>query len=284
MRTLTLVLGVLLVVPALLLADDPADPPVSDPCAERCKAEADAYLADCLANGGGEACYEEARKRERECRATNCGGDGEEPGGGEDPGSGGDPGEGEDPGSGDNPDPCVAGCKAEADADLADCLANGGGEGCHLQARALLDECVRQSCWTCEERCRANAAEEARRSGAQTEREWCDAYQAALAACEEACSTPLGKFELVSFIRGDVNRDDAIDLADPVAILAYLFADEALASCADAADANDDGIVNIADPIAELMHIFGGLSDMHLPAPYPLAGDDPTADGMFCLK
>ena len=88
----------------------------------------------------------------------------------------------------------------------------------------------------------------------------------------------------MTFVRGDVNRDESINLADPVAILAILFGGDPLEPCNDAADTNDDGLVNIADPIAILSHLFGESSHQGLPAPFPQAGDDPTSDGMLCFK
>ena len=83
----------------------------------------------------------------------------------------------------------------------------------------------------------------------------------------------------VSFIRGDRNGDGAIDIADAVGILGFLFSGET-ASCLDALDSNDDGGVNIADAIYLLDFLFTGGSPP--PAPHPNAGADPTADTLDC--
>ncbi len=78
------------------------------------------------------------------------------------------------------------------------------------------------------------------------------------------------------FIRGDVNEDANVNIADAVSLLAHLFAGAPVPSCPDAADGNDDGRLNIADVIAILAHLFGGLGD--LPDPFPDCGVDPNAE------
>lgn len=57
--------------------------------------------------------------------------------------------------------------------------------------------------------------------------------------------------------RGDANADDAIDIADPITLLAYLFGVGAGPNCEDTFDANDDGAIDVADPIAVLNALFG---------------------------
>ncbi len=52
-----------------------------------------------------------------------------------------------------------------------------------------------------------------------------------------------------AFVRGDINADTSIDVADPVSILSYLFGGAPSPACLDAADGNDDGQINISDPI-----------------------------------
>jgi len=81
------------------------------------------------------------------------------------------------------------------------------------------------------------------------------------------------------FRRGDVNLDGALDVADPVLLLAALFSGGTIA-CDSAADANDDGAIDIADPVRLLEHLFAGGSA--LPAPFPGCGSDPTPDGLDC--
>ena len=82
-----------------------------------------------------------------------------------------------------------------------------------------------------------------------------------------------------SFLRGDANRDGALDLSDPIAILFLLFAAETL-PCAEAADANDDGRLDISDPIFLLRYLF--LGGERPPEPFLKPGPDPTPDALGC--
>ncbi len=84
----------------------------------------------------------------------------------------------------------------------------------------------------------------------------------------------------VEFHRGDANADNAIDIADAIFTLSFLFAEGPSPSCLDAADANDDGAVDIADAIAVLSHLFAGSGD--LPEPFGACGIDPTLDELGC--
>jgi hypothetical protein len=82
------------------------------------------------------------------------------------------------------------------------------------------------------------------------------------------------------FLRGDANADGAIEIADAVRILRYLFADLPPPACLDLLDADDSGGVAIADTIFLLNHLFtGGRAP---PPPYPTPGPDPTADALDC--
>ncbi|MFN0059265.1 MAG: beta-propeller fold lactonase family protein [Planctomycetota bacterium] len=93
-------------------------------------------------------------------------------------------------------------------------------------------------------------------------------------------STPLTSSCSVTFVRGDVNIDGAINIADAVFALEVLFSGLPASSCADAMDCNDDGALNIADPIALLNYMFSGLG-LTLPAP-TVCGVDPSADALGC--
>jgi hypothetical protein len=84
------------------------------------------------------------------------------------------------------------------------------------------------------------------------------------------------------FVRGDTNTDSAIDIADAIFTLSYLFAEGPAPSCLDSADANDDGALDIADAIALLSHLFANAGD--LPAPFGECGIDPTLDELGCLE
>ena len=83
-----------------------------------------------------------------------------------------------------------------------------------------------------------------------------------------------------TFIRGDSNGDDTVDLSDAVTTLHYLFIGDDSPYCLDAADANDDGLLNIGDPIATLQFLF--LEGAPLPPPNGIAGEDPTPDDLSC--
>ena len=77
----------------------------------------------------------------------------------------------------------------------------------------------------------------------------------------------------------DANADGAVDIADAIAALAYLFT-SGPASCLSALDANDDGAADIADPISVLGYLFSGGTAPS--APFPGCGSDPTPDALDC--
>ena len=74
----------------------------------------------------------------------------------------------------------------------------------------------------------------------------------------------------VPFIRGDVNDDGAVNLADSIALLGELFGGDLPGPCPAAKDINSDGSINLADPVRLLGVLFSGspLPD----APYPDCG------------
>jgi hypothetical protein len=82
------------------------------------------------------------------------------------------------------------------------------------------------------------------------------------------------------FNRGDANTDFAVNIADPIFVLAHLFTQGPAPTCRDTADANDDGMLNIADPVRVLDFLFSGAQP--LPAPFGACGVDPTADALDC--
>ncbi len=80
------------------------------------------------------------------------------------------------------------------------------------------------------------------------------------------------------FKRGDGNFDRAVDLADAIFTLSYLFGRATTPSCLDASDANDSASVDIGDAIYILTYLFAGGS---MPAyPFPDYGIDPSDDGL----
>ena len=94
---------------------------------------------------------------------------------------------------------------------------------------------------------------------------------------EEKASSIVLPFTTPEFRRGDANGDAAVDLADAVSVLEYLFIDGDAPLCFEAADGNDDAILDLADPIRVLMYLFGGTP---LSAPGALACG-PDAAGSF---
>ena len=50
-----------------------------------------------------------------------------------------------------------------------------------------------------------------------------------------------------SFLRGDVNTDGVVDLADALYLLSWLVQEGQAPDCLKAADVNDDGVINLED-------------------------------------
>ncbi len=84
-----------------------------------------------------------------------------------------------------------------------------------------------------------------------------------------------------TFIRGDVDGDGAITIADAVSGLSYLFSGvNPLGGCLAAIDFGDDGALDISDPISSLNYLFSGGAAPA--APFPGCGPDPTPDAIGC--
>ncbi|MFN0059812.1 MAG: hypothetical protein ACKVX7_15240 [Planctomycetota bacterium] len=84
------------------------------------------------------------------------------------------------------------------------------------------------------------------------------------------------------FRRADSNADGAVNIADGIYTLNWLFVPASPSpTCMDAADANDDGSVNIADGIYTLNWLFVPASPPP-PSPHPLCSTDPSADALNC--
>ena len=81
-----------------------------------------------------------------------------------------------------------------------------------------------------------------------------------------------------SFIRGDINSDERVNVNDAVALLNYLFSDGKI-SCLDAADVDDSGIIDINDAIYLLHYLF--FREFAIPEPNSL-GHDSTQDELIC--
>lgn len=84
-------------------------------------------------------------------------------------------------------------------------------------------------------------------------------------------------------IRGDVNRDEALDVADAVATLSWLFGVTASDLCSPVADANGDGATDLADPVGVLSWLFV-LGSSPPALPFPACGPiDATPDDACVL-
>lgn len=84
------------------------------------------------------------------------------------------------------------------------------------------------------------------------------------------------------FIRGDANRNGALEIADSIQTFSFLFLGGLAPPCEDAADSNDSGGIDISDGIYVLVYLFSGGPPP--PSPYPLAGADPTEDPLGCSE
>ncbi|MFN0057593.1 MAG: hypothetical protein ACKVX7_03980 [Planctomycetota bacterium] len=82
-----------------------------------------------------------------------------------------------------------------------------------------------------------------------------------------------------NFIRGDFNGDGALNIADGIGVLSYLF-QMAPTDCLSAGDGNDDGNVDIGDAIFVLNYLFAGGPAPQ--PPFPGCGADPTPDALRC--
>jgi hypothetical protein len=86
--------------------------------------------------------------------------------------------------------------------------------------------------------------------------------------------------EEATFLRGDANYDEQVNLTDAVFLLGHLFIGGVSPACEDAADADDSGKIEITDAIWLLEHLF--RAGQPPPQPYPAVGQDPTDDGLTC--
>lgn len=84
-----------------------------------------------------------------------------------------------------------------------------------------------------------------------------------------------------TFIRGDCNTDEKVDLADAASVIGQQFGDYVV-YCDDACDANDDGKVNLADSVFLLNYIFKSGEVPPDPGPDLDEGPDPTEDTLGC--
>ena len=84
-----------------------------------------------------------------------------------------------------------------------------------------------------------------------------------------------------TFIRGDANGNNGVDIADAVKILLHLFKGAAT-NCQDALDADDNEQINITDAVHLLQFLLN--RGPAIPAPYPAAGTDPSGAALGCSR
>src|SRR5262249_49573000 len=83
-----------------------------------------------------------------------------------------------------------------------------------------------------------------------------------------------------TFHRGDADGNGALDLTDPVFLLAHLFAGGPAPGCLEAADADNGGSLDVTDAIDLLLYLFLARPPPAAPGPPPAAcGADPDAPG-----
>jgi hypothetical protein len=102
-------------------------------------------------------------------------------------------------------------------------------------------------------------------------------FEGGVEGCGASCDV-----SLISFIRGDADRNGRLNVSDAVAILRFSFQGGQL-PCEDAADADDTGTINLTDGIYVLRWLFV-RSAPPPPPPFPDAGVDPTTtdDNLGC--
>ena len=85
-----------------------------------------------------------------------------------------------------------------------------------------------------------------------------------------------------TFVRGDPNADQRLDLTDAVFVLNHLFLGGVPPSCEKSADEDDNGILDITDAILHLNHLFLGGPPPE--PPFPECGWDSIADDLTCWE
>ena len=92
-----------------------------------------------------------------------------------------------------------------------------------------------------------------------------------------------GPGPLLPFVRGNINGDSRVDVADPVYLVSGLFRRGAGFPCEDAADVNDDGLIDSSDAVYSINYLFGIPGGPPPPPPFAECGTDPTDDdGLGC--
>jgi len=84
----------------------------------------------------------------------------------------------------------------------------------------------------------------------------------------------------VSFLRGYINSDRKLNIADAIFVLQYLLAGGEAPRCLKAADSNDSGSLEVADAVYLLGYLFAEGAEP--PPPFSACGPDPTPDELTC--
>jgi hypothetical protein len=82
----------------------------------------------------------------------------------------------------------------------------------------------------------------------------------------------------VPFVRANANGDAEVDISDGIAVLLWLFVGTFETTCQDSLDANDSGSIDLSDASYIFNYLF--TDGAPIPPPFPLAGVDPTPDGL----
>jgi len=67
-----------------------------------------------------------------------------------------------------------------------------------------------------------------------------------------------GEIPTTAVFSGDINGDASLNLADAIALLAYIFGDGPAPQCLAGAEVNNDGAIDIADALGVLTYLFAG--------------------------
>ena len=86
------------------------------------------------------------------------------------------------------------------------------------------------------------------------------------------------------FQLGDANDDGKLNIADPVAVLRFLFVEPIEPACREALDATDNGTLDIADGVSLLEYLFRDGETPSPPGPPPArCGPDPGTSEHFLV-
>ena len=85
-------------------------------------------------------------------------------------------------------------------------------------------------------------------------------YSITAVTAAERSVRALGSFTLTGRLRGDVNQDGAVNIADLTLLVDFLFRSGPLPEPLELADVNSDGSVNILDLTKLVDYLFRGFS------------------------